>query len=211
MNERTSDIEQLSARLDGALPADADAILSARLENDEALAAIESDLALADHAFLRAARDELEEPIPLNAAATIRNGFAARRRQASRSRWLGAALPIAASLLIVAMGGFWLESRIAQQTAERHREIAWLVDTAVQNALETAVSGSEVSFGGPDSPTDIRVTPIRTYRSTSNHWCREFEERVTIGGRIEFRTAVACRDTDGTWRRTQSTTTDQTI
>ena len=71
--------------------------------------------------------------------------------------------------------------------------------TALQRALETraAFESERWQVAGV---AEGSVTPIRTWRSTSGHWCREFEQRVQLADGREHRTiAVRCRSEDGRW------------
>lgn len=69
----------------------------------------------------------------------------------------------------------------------------------LQTALETLRSGARADWVGADEGFGY-VKPLRTWKSKSGHWCREFEERVytSTGDRINRR-AVACRTGEGQW------------
>lgn len=77
-----------------------------------------------------------------------------------------------------------------------------LARDTVQTTLEGRETGETAiwSVGGVASGA---VTPLRTYRSESGHWCREFEEIVTLAdGRTQRSVSVRCRSGDGTWKLT---------
>lgn len=140
--------------------------------------------------------------------ATIDQGFRERRgapsgfapRQA-RSWWIQAA---AAVVLVVGSAYSTMqlmENRLdktltafaAQAEADRR-----LVGNALRQALETKGSGQRVSmeeFGGAGGS----VTPIRTYKSVSGHWCREYVRDIQLDGRLIDVRGVACRTSDGEW------------
>jgi len=72
------------------------------------------------------------------------------------------------------------------------------VEGTVQYALENLVSGTAatVGLGG----TEVAVTPIRTWKSVSGHWCRRFELVITEPGNAPDRSeATRCRQ-DGVWK-----------
>lgn len=75
---------------------------------------------------------------------------------------------------------------------------------AVQRTLETHRSGVQFHWG-EGSRARGSVVPLRTFKSVSGHYCREFRELIVVDGgpRIE-RQAVACRDGDGVWRLVRS-------
>ncbi|HUF86321.1 MAG TPA: hypothetical protein VMM59_02975, partial [Thermohalobaculum sp.] len=137
-------------------------------------------------------------------ARTVRQGFAARRRRALARvalRWAG---PVAAAIAILVGGNQWIEHRIERALVEREARIAELTDAAVQQALESAMSGEMVAVADEDVGGTVAITPIRTYRSESRHWCREFVERVMINGEQVTRYGLACREQDGAWHRVQT-------
>jgi surface antigen len=69
----------------------------------------------------------------------------------------------------------------------------------VQNALEGTVSGTVLSWENPVSGHSGSVTPLKTFRSKSGAYCREYNETLTIGHRTETYTDTACRAADGQW------------
>ena len=88
--------------------------------------------------------------------------------------------------------------------AERELQIAELTDRAVQDALENALSGTAVSLADDKLSGVVSITPTRTYRSETKHWCREFVEDVVIDGKHTTRFGLACRENTGEWRRVQT-------
>jgi len=207
MTTNPKDIEALSTWLDGELSTEESARLSARLQNDTALAEIERDLRRVDTAHRHAMKAELDTA-SLAAAQTIKTAFAKRRNRSIRGNMLRWAAPIAASLLVVVGAGAWVQSQFAEAEVARNLEITQMVEATVQNALETAISGSEIVVGLPDASFDMRIVPTRTYRSTSNHWCREFKERVVKDGETLMRTGIACREPSGIWREVSASDSD---
>lgn len=69
----------------------------------------------------------------------------------------------------------------------------------VQNALENVFSGAVLSWKNAVSGHSGSVMPVRTFRSRSGSYCREYAETLTIGDRTESYTDTACRDADGRW------------
>ena len=148
--------------------------------------------------------EELDAPVSLALARSVRAGFAARRRRSIGQtvlRWAG---PVAAAITIVVFGNHWVEQRASEALAEREVQIAALTDRVVQDALENALSGAEVSLADEKLSGVVSITPTRTYRSETKHWCREFTEEVVIDGVRTTRFGIACRESDGGWRRVQT-------
>jgi len=206
------DIERLSAYLDGELGADAAQDVETLAATDPAVAAALKAMQHANGEARRFLRQALPEA-PDRLRATIEHGFAARgnghRGSAPVSRW---ALPLAASILIAIsglVGGFLLsDMRLASHLAEleaRQAADRQSFAAALQQVLETANSDRSVTWQGAATGAQATITPTRTYRSVSNHWCREFDERIVRDGITQDRTGLACRESPTAWRRVRTT------
>ena len=204
MSNNYNERENLSRWLDDEL-SDADAeMMEQQLAADRMLREEALELSEANAAFRRQAKAELSAPVSLEAVAVIQRGFAKRKAVRAKRSAIRGWMPVAASLLVLVGAGLWVERTKSRASEDRRIEIAELIESAVQNALETAVSGSEVVVRrGADGP-DVLVVPIRTYRSETNHWCREFREQVIANGETITRNGVACREPQGHWYRIES-------
>ena len=70
---------------------------------------------------------------------------------------------------------------------------------AVQRALESRATGDRETWSVSGVARGA-VTPRRTWRSKSGHWCREFEEIVWLAnGRTGTALGTRCRDANGKW------------
>ena len=80
-----------------------------------------------------------------------------------------------------------------------------LARNTVQEALETAHSRTSLSWVFAEDGSKGEITPLRTYRSTTGFYCREYVEVVESGseGRTS-RQRTACRDSDGLWKPIRS-------
>ncbi len=65
-------------------------------------------------------------------------------------------------------------------------------------ALESSRTGYATSWHNPDSDTDYKITPTRTYETASGP-CRDFTTEAFIDGRRQSVSGTACRQPDGTW------------
>ena len=75
-----------------------------------------------------------------------------------------------------------------------------VASAAVQDALEHRLSGESEAWRGASAGVSGTVTPQRTFRIGSGHWCREFQEAVVLPGQAEIRLLTACRSQDdGRW------------
>lgn len=70
---------------------------------------------------------------------------------------------------------------------------------AVQVALETKPSGAAYAWQSLAGSIAGKVTPRRTFRTESGHFCREFTELITDGVDTVTLIHIACRDQDGYW------------
>ena len=202
MTGATSEI--LSAFHDRELEPGATARLSDFLAGDSEAKEAMAAFARIDDAVNTSFADQLDQPISLALVRTVRSGFAARRRRAISHvalRWAG---PIAAALAIVVVGHNWSMDRAARSIEVRETQIAALADQAVQDALEHALSGAAVSLSDASLASTVSITPTRTYRSESSHWCREFVEDLVIDGQNVTRFGIACRQPEGGWERVQT-------
>ena len=81
--------------------------------------------------------------------------------------------------------------------AESDRRLAM---TAVQEALETLPSQQTRRWRNPATGVSGFVTPLRTFRIESGHYCRDYQESISAAGKAEARQFTACRRAaDGRW------------
>jgi surface antigen len=80
--------------------------------------------------------------------------------------------------------------RIDQQHAQRN----------FQQAMETSKVNQQLGWNNPDSGNSGYVTPTRTYQTNEGTYCREFSQKIQVGGKQQSAYGHACRQQDGTWR-----------
>ncbi|AFL53667.1 anti-sigma factor RsiW [Sinorhizobium fredii] len=195
---------------DGELDAETSAEIEREMETDDALVSRVALFIETRHAAKTAMKPLLAEPLPAELTAAVERMVAEKtsaqnesgasvlpfpRRPANdrrTSRWLA---PVAASLaaVIAGFGGYWLG--LGEQTvAEGVLPPTVLSSPALEEALETVVSGEERQLPGPNQ----RFRAIATFRDNDQALCREFEvdspDRSTV-------VSVACR-ADAEWRVT---------
>jgi len=73
--------------------------------------------------------------------------------------------------------------------------------SCVGQVLERAPAGRTVVWNDPDRDRAYAVTPTRTYQTPGGDYCREYQMKVTIAGRVENAWGTACRQPDGSWRK----------
>ncbi len=113
---------------------------------------------------------------------------------------------IAASVAVIALGlggGYFVaDTRIdaaRTQLAAQHLEDQRAFELALNQALEKQASGQSVSWRNPESGNGGTVTPVRTFKSASGEWCREYAYDIPTETGTETLHAVACRAPEGRW------------
>ena len=68
-----------------------------------------------------------------------------------------------------------------------------MANAALDNALESRVSGASVRWRNATSGNHGSVTPLATFRSSDGTYCRSYAEEVVVDGRHVRLEDVACR------------------
>jgi len=87
------------------------------------------------------------------------------------------------------------------------RDIGRSMDSADQayatgsfgHAMEYAPTCSTITWNNPRSGSSGTVTPVETYEPQPGRYCREFQQEVVIGGKVQDAYGTACRQPDGSW------------
>jgi surface antigen len=69
----------------------------------------------------------------------------------------------------------------------------------LQRTLESALSGETARWRNDETNRSGSVRPLRTFRTATGYYCREFEELITDGGSNASGVHTACRNDDGIW------------
>jgi surface antigen len=75
---------------------------------------------------------------------------------------------------------------------------AYATRTAHQT-LEAAPTGAVAQWSNPDTGHSGTFTPVRTYQTNQGQYCREYQQTVTVGGKVQSAYGTACRRPDGSW------------
>lgn len=76
-------------------------------------------------------------------------------------------------------------------------------DTTSQRALETAQAGQTLPWNNPQSGNYGSITPAAPYQNNYGQYCREFTQKITVGGKTQSGYGTACRQEDGSWQIVQ--------
>jgi surface antigen len=69
----------------------------------------------------------------------------------------------------------------------------------LQQTLETALSGETGSWRNDATNRSGSVRPLRTFRTASGYFCRDFQESIAADGGDESHVRTACRSQAGLW------------
>lgn len=202
---QTIEPETLMRYADGELDALECAEVEARLAYDRTAEETVADLR-ERRALVAAAFRQNDVAPRSDLVAVIDAGLAerTRRQRDGIRRWL---LPLAASVLVAVLGSalaFYvadqrIDGAIDRMLAAQANDQALMASTLL-NALERHRSGETVVWSNAESGAAGSVTPLRTFRSASGKWCREFERIVTAPGGQDSRIGIACRQDDAGWQ-----------
>lgn len=73
-------------------------------------------------------------------------------------------------------------------------------NSATQQALETAPAGQPLPWKNPQSGNYGTVVAAAPYQQSDGSYCREYTQKVNIGGQTKNAYGKACRQPDGTWQ-----------
>ena len=197
--------ELLVAYVDGELEASEMRRIEQLLEEDAELRETVRELRESTAGLRSAYQAALDEPIPARIYESIDRSIGTLESGAGRSPVWQIALAAAAAVLLALPSGYWiadqqwesrLEQQAVQQSAEREARLA-----ALHQSLEAQISGETTEWQNPDSGALGEVTPVRTFKSASGQWCREYETRTEHAGGLDIERGIACRGASGQWRR----------
>jgi surface antigen len=84
------------------------------------------------------------------------------------------------------------------QTMDRADQVA--ASRTRQTALETGQPNQPLPWRNPDSGHSGTVVPGLYYQDADNHYCRDFQQTINVGGATQQGQGKACRQPDGTWK-----------
>lgn len=67
----------------------------------------------------------------------------------------------------------------------------------------TAPMGEKITWKNPKTGNHGEVIPVREGTSESGRYCREFQQSITVNGKLQQGYGIACRQPDGSWRIVQ--------
>ena len=105
-----------------------------------------------------------------------------------------------AAVAIGALAGAFIGSEIGKSLDKADR----LYAQQAQKKAYVAPIGETIAWNNPDSGNSGSFTPTRDGTNTATgEYCREYQTTVNVGGQAESAYGPACRQPDGSWRRTR--------
>ncbi|MBE7637519.1 hypothetical protein GUA87_11740 [Sneathiella sp. P13V-1] len=202
--------EKLSKFKDGELTGEERKQIEADLSEQDQLKEKLSQIEKADELAALEFGEMLDQPVPLTHVSTIHSGFEKRKKaQPFANHWRSA---IAASLVSVLFSGViaffafdYHTNNLRQEIQQARVSSNAMLASMFQQALEGRSSGHALLYNDPITQISFEFKPVKTYKSASGHWCREFEERIEQDGSFEIRQGIACREQQGRWYRLKTT------
>jgi surface antigen len=96
-----------------------------------------------------------------------------------------------------ALGGALVGGLVGKQLDNRDKQMA--ADAAAR-AFEQNRTGQTSVWNNPESGNSGSVTPTKTYQLANGEYCREYHQKITVGGETQTSYGTACRQPDGTWK-----------
>jgi surface antigen len=96
-----------------------------------------------------------------------------------------------------ALGGALIGGLVGKQLDQRDKQLA--ADAAAR-AFEQNHTGQASVWNNPKSGHSGSITPTKTYQLANGQYCREYQQKINIGGKVETAYGTACRQADGTWK-----------
>jgi surface antigen len=103
------------------------------------------------------------------------------------------------AIAVGAVGGAIIGNQIGKSMDETDK---LKLEINAQKSLESTPSGKTTTWRNPDTGNYGTFTPQKTYE-TSNGYCREFTQQVTVAGKTQNAYGTACRQPDGSWKINQ--------
>ena len=69
-----------------------------------------------------------------------------------------------------------------------------------QKALESTPAGQPLPWSNPQSGNSGTITPAAPYQNPNGQYCREFTNKINVGGQTQTGYGTACRQPDGSWQ-----------
>lgn len=105
---------------------------------------------------------------------------------------------------IATIGGTLLGAALGNSVgASLDRADLTYYNQASQHALESGQPGQSFPWSNPQNGNSGVVTPSNYYQAQDGRYCREYTQRINVGGKTQEGYGTACRQPDGSWQVVQ--------
>lgn len=73
-------------------------------------------------------------------------------------------------------------------------------ETCFSRTFEHVPDRETIVWQDPRHSAQYQVTPVRTAEASDGMYCREYQAKATVGGKISETYGTACRQPDGSWK-----------
>lgn len=80
------------------------------------------------------------------------------------------------------------------------RGIARTDEICFNQAFEHAPDRETITWDNTRQGAEYQVTPTKSVRTRSGEYCREYQAKAVVGGKISNTYGTACRQPDGSWK-----------
>lgn len=195
-------VEKLNAYVDGELDDASTREVVRQMETDDATRSLVDDLHAVDALAEQAYAEVLTQPVPSRLRDVV--------YPAKRKAWLASGawqIRVAAAVAVLAVGlsaGYFAarhnSSRTIADLEQRNSQLAKALSAATAQALEYQPSGHSLSENGGASGWRVTVTPLQTFRTASNQYCRRVRQVIVRDGSPEQITGIWCRVDKDRWQ-----------
>ncbi len=127
------------------------------------------------------------------AVGTFAGGIAGALLGSTMGKGSGKSVAIATGAILGSFAGNAFGRSLDQKDLEMHNH-------AQSSALESNRVGVSSTWRNPDSGVSGSITPTKTYQNNHGEYCREYTQKIVVGGKTESGYGVACRQVDGSWK-----------
>ena len=83
---------------------------------------------------------------------------------------------------------------------EAGRNLGRTEETCFSRTFEHIPDRETIAWQNPQQGAQYQVTPMRTAEADNGQYCREYQAKATVGGKVSETYGTACRQPDGSWK-----------
>jgi surface antigen len=80
------------------------------------------------------------------------------------------------------------------------RNLTRMEETCFSRTFEHVPDRETIVWQNPQQGAQYQVMPVRTADAGNGQYCREYQAKATVGGKVSETYGTACRQPDGSWK-----------